>query len=418
MNSQNPTVLGLKKSFGFGDRLGLAGPGHIAANEKFDFAGIFAQQSIRELDRTRRTAEEVMSAAQKSLAAVENDKPWGADADHLKTAEDVRRMANAGYTFFTIDPSDYVVNEANQMSQNELQETVSRQESAGIYDGESLESLYLEKNYEISNEFDLCFTRERLMRAGVKYGEAVNHMEKMAKHISRECAGRLYEIEVSVDETETPTTTLEHLFIALELKRRGVAVISLAPRFVGDFEKGVDFKGSLQLFEETLKEHIAIAKKMGPYKLSLHSGSDKFSIYPIFGRVCGELLHVKTAGTSYLEALRVILREDLPLFKEITCYSAGRFPVDKATYHLSVTDEDVLQLGHEKIENLEDFYLNQNKGRQILHVTFGSVLTDGKRENGQAFKEAILENLDRHSNLHKEVLEAHFSKHLELLGKG
>ncbi len=418
MNSNKPTVLGLKKSFGYGDRLGLAGPGHIAANEKFDFAGIFAQQSIRELDRTKRTAEEVLSAAQRSLAAVDCNKPWGADADHLKTADDVRRMATAGYTFFTIDPSDYVVNEANGMSEKDLRESVSRQNSAGIYGGESLENLYLGKNYEISDNLELTFTPEALLRAGVKYGEAVHYMEKMARHIERECAGQLYEIEVSVDETETPTTTLEHLFIALELKRYGVAVISLAPRFTGDFEKGVDFKGSLQLFEDSLQEHTAIAKKMGPYKMSLHSGSDKFAVYPIIGRVCGELLHVKTAGTSYLEALRVILREDLPLFKEIACYSVGRFPVDKATYHLSVTDEDVARISHQKIDDLEDFYLNQNKGRQLLHVTFGSVLTDGKRENGQTFKEAILENLEKHSQLHKDVLNAHFSKHLRLLGKG
>ncbi len=418
MKSENPTALGLKKSFGYGDRLGLAGPGHIAANEKFDFAGIFAQQSIRELDRTKRTAEEVMSAAQRSLAAVDYDKPWGADGDHLKTEEDVRRMAAAGYTFFTIDPSDFVVNEANGMGENDLRETVSRQESANIYGGHSLENLYLGKSYEISDELDLAFTPEALLRAGVKYGEAVHHMEKIARSIDRECADRPFEIEVSVDETETPTTTLEHLFIALELKRRCVDVVSLAPRFTGDFEKGVDFKGSLQLFEESLQGHAAIAKKMGPYKLSLHSGSDKFAVYPIIGRVCGELLHVKTAGTSYLEALRVILREDLPLFNDIACYSAGRFSVDKATYHLSVTDEDVAQLSHQKIADQEDFYLNQNKGRQLLHVTFGSVLTDGKRENGQTFKEAILENLEKHSQLHKDLLNVHFSKHLRLLSNG
>ncbi len=418
MNPPKPTILGLKKSFGYGDRLGLADPGHIAANEKYDFAGIFAQQSIRELDRTKRTAEEVLSAAQKSLAAVDYDKPWGADADHLKTAEDIRRMAEAGYTFFTIDPSDYVVNEATGMSEKDLRETVSRQESASIYGGESLENLYLNKNYEISDELELSFTPEALLRAGVKYGEAVHHMEKMARYIDRECAGSQYEIEVSVDETETPTTTLEHLFIALELKRRAVAVISLAPRFTGDFEKGIDFKGSLRLFEESMQKHAAIAKKMGPYKMSLHSGSDKFAVYPIIGRICGEFLHVKTAGTSYLEALRVILRQDLPLFNEIACYSAGRFPQDKATYHLSVTDEDVSRLNHQKIDDLEDFYLNQNKGRQLLHVTFGSVLTDGARENGQSFKEAILENLEKHSQLHKDLLNSHFSKHLRLLSSG
>ena len=96
MEKTNPSVLGLKKSFGFGDRLGLAGPGHIEAARKFDFAAIFAQQSIRELDRTNRTAEEVMEAAQSAVSDAGYKEPWGADADHLKTQEDVERMAAAG----------------------------------------------------------------------------------------------------------------------------------------------------------------------------------------------------------------------------------------------------------------------------------------------------------------------------------
>src|SRR5436190_22027152 len=85
-----PVVLGLKKSFGFGDRLGLATPGHLAAARKYDFAPIFAQQSIREMDRTQRTPEDVMIAAQDALAKEGFNQPWGADADHLKTEADVK----------------------------------------------------------------------------------------------------------------------------------------------------------------------------------------------------------------------------------------------------------------------------------------------------------------------------------------
>src|SRR5947207_3326640 len=109
------TVLGLKKSFGFGDRLGLATPGHLAAAAKFDFAPIFAQQSIREMTRTNRTPEEVMRAAQSALDALGYTKTWGADADHLKTPEDVRRTSAAGFCFYTIDPSEHVSNGADSM---------------------------------------------------------------------------------------------------------------------------------------------------------------------------------------------------------------------------------------------------------------------------------------------------------------
>src|SRR5688572_32109757 len=100
-NVPDPVPLGLKKSFGFGDRLGLATPGHLASARKSDFAPVFAQQSIREMQRTERTPEEVMAAARTALAAEKFPGPWGADADHLKTPEDVDRTAAAGFCFFT-----------------------------------------------------------------------------------------------------------------------------------------------------------------------------------------------------------------------------------------------------------------------------------------------------------------------------
>jgi hypothetical protein len=150
----------------------------------------------------------------------------------------------------------------------------------------------------------------------------------------------------------------------------------------------------------------------------VHSGSDKFSIYPAVGRVCGDLLHVKTAGTSYLEALRVVARTQPRLFTEIVQYARSRFDVDKATYHISAT------LGHApSAESLsereaEAVYLDADAGRQILHVTFGSVLTLGRTPRGQSFKEGILEVLARHADLHCEVLEKHLGKHIRLLSEG
>src|SRR5580704_4003274 len=104
MTLPQPSVLGLKKSFGFGDRLGLATPGHLAAVKKSDFAPIFAQQSVREMERTKRTPREVLSAAQSALAKLGCALSWGADADHHKTAADVQQSAAAGFTLFTIDP--------------------------------------------------------------------------------------------------------------------------------------------------------------------------------------------------------------------------------------------------------------------------------------------------------------------------
>jgi hypothetical protein len=412
-----PEPLGLVASFGYGDRLGSATPGHYRAHLRGGFAPIFAQQSIREMARTGRQPEDVMNCAKAALLEVDYTGIWGADADHLKTEEDVQRTAAAGFTFFTIDPSEHVVNEADGMDAASLETRVGQQNADGLYGGSSLESLYLGKSWEVGKE-TYRFDREQLLRASVKYGYAVAHAEEMRAYIANAMAGRPYEIEVSVDETDSPTSILEHLFFALELKRRGVQVVSLAPRFIGEFEKGIDYKGDLVTFESALEAHVAVAKTFGPYKISIHSGSDKFSIYPIIGRVCGELLHVKTAGTSYLEALRVVARQDPVLFAEIIAYGGTRFNQDKVSYHISVQDNDVPGLMATIASDREKVFLDENHGRQLLHVTFGSVLTCGLRPNGQSFKEAINLVLENEKDLHAEFLERHLGKHLDQLRAG
>jgi hypothetical protein len=392
MNTASPVPLGLKKSFGFGDRLGLATPGHFAAARKFDFAPIFAQQSIREMERTRRTPQDVVQSATKALRELGYGSAWGADADHLKLPEDVDRTAAAGFCFFTIDPSTHVGKGALTLE---------------------LEALYLGRKFEVPSLGMLQFDRATLQGAAVKYGRSLEHVGVMGCHIAKVMGTRPFEIEVSVDETDDPTSALEHLFIGLELRRQKVPnVVSLAPRFIGEFEKGIDYKGDLKKFEASLRDHVAVAKHCGPYKISVHSGSDKFAAYPIVGRVCGELLHVKTAGTSYLEALRVVARTGPQLFAEIVEFCRGRFARDRLSYHISTSEAQVTALPRFSGPKEEAVFLDEVPGRQLLHVTFGSVLTD------PSLKPRIMEALQRHAPLHEELLDRHLTKHLSLLTKG
>jgi tagaturonate epimerase len=388
----SPTTLGLVKSFGFGDRFGLATPGHLAAARKFDFAPIFAQQSIRELERTQRTPQQIIKSAITALAQRGYDGKWGADADHMKTTEHVDPMAAAGFCFFTIDPSEHV--------------------GKGAVTPE-LETTYLGRKFDVLNVGKLQFDPQSLRSAAIKYGRALEHVGLMGRHIAKTMDTRPFEIEVSVDETSEPTSVLDHLFIGLELRRLAVPhVISVAPRFVGDFEKGIDYKGDLKKFEASLRDHLEIARYCGPYKISVHSGSDKFAIYPIVGRVCGPLLHVKTSGTSYLEGLRVVARTTPRLFAEIVEFCRGRFEADRRSYHISTTLADVKALPKFSGPKEEPLFLDEVPGRQLLHVTFGSVLTH------PAFKPQILETLENHASLHEELLERHLTKHLSLLANG
>ncbi len=419
MSLPTPVTLGLKKSFGFGDRLGLATPGHIAALRTFGkgFSGIFAQQSIREMTRTQRSAEEVMAAAQRSVAAANFTEAWGADADHLKTTEDIDKTAKAGFTFFTLDPSPFVNNQADKLDEATLATEVASLLKDGIFPA-GWDAEYLKNAYDAGAGGSLKFEKTGLHRAAVKYGRAIAQIGVLTTHLEKTLK-RPYEVEVSVDETDTPTKPLEHLFWALELKRRNVKnVVSLAPRFIGEFEKGIDYKGDLQEFEKQLRVHAAIGDKYGPYKISIHSGSDKFSIYPTIGRVCGTRLHLKTAGTNYLEALRVVVRVDKNLFGEIAAFAAGRFAQDKQSYHISATDAGVAALAKTAAADYEKVYLNETTGRQLLHVTFGSTLTIGQTAQGRLFKDAILEILQKNAALHSELLVKHLGEHLRLLNLG
>ena len=419
MHLPTSAVLGLKRSFGFGDRLGLATPGHVAAVAKTDFAPIFAQQSVREMERTQRTPTEVMQSAQKHLARLGWTQLWGADADHHKTPDDVKRSAAAGFTFFTIDPSAFVGNDADRMSEAELSTAVQQQHNDGVWDSATWDQSYLAKTFDVGS-MSLRFTREQLFRAAVKYARAIHHTTKVAAAIQEACTGRPFEIEVSVDETESITSPLDHLFVGLELKRRKVPnVVSLAPRFIGEFEKGIDYRGDYKQFEQQLAEHVAVARFCGPYKISVHSGSDKFSIYPIIGRVCGELLHLKTAGTSYLEGLRVVARTAPELFGEICVFCRSRFDADRKSYHISTTRAEIDSLRpFSRGAADEALYLDERIGRQLLHVTFGSVLTQGVDAKGVRFKQGILDALETNPDLHLEFLERHFDKHLSSLNAG
>src|SRR3954453_19594398 len=417
-----PVPLGLAPSFGFGDRLGFATPGHVAALRRAGqgIAPIFAQQSIREMTRTQRTPQQVMDDALRGAKEAGFDGKQGADADHLKTPQDVERTAAAGFCFFTIDPSDHVDGQADTYDADTL---ATKSKSLGD-DARWVES-YRGKTVKLPTGTTITVDDRAATRAAVKYGRAVNQAVALAKHIAAtmQKAGRDYEIELSVDETPQPTTLAEHYIVADRCLREGMKLVSLAPRFIGEFEKGVDYKGDIAAFERSLADHAAVANQLGPYKRSLHSGSDKLSIYPAFARATKGLWHVKTAGTSYLEALRAVLRHDVELFRRITSFARDRYETDKATYHVSATLKNTPPPTGMNAEQLEKVYLERwqdvtggrgftEPGRQILHTTFGSVLTN------EQLKSQVLQILREHPQTYRDILDEHFSKHLAALKAG
>lgn len=384
------TPLSLTPSFGFGDRLGLATPGHIAAVKNTKFAPIFAQQSVRENARTGRTPQQVLDDAKRAVDAAKWDAPWGADADHLKTVDDLSPFVEAGYTFFTVDPGEHVDNAADTDSIDGL-----KQKLAG-FNWDELSALYLHgKGEQVWGRFE----EQSLLRATVKYGRAIRHAATLFERLSE--LKETFDFEVSVDETDSPTTPLEHFFIANELTRHGVKFTSLAPRFIGRFEKGVDYIGDLNTLDAELEKHAAVTAHFGTYKLSLHSGSDKFSVYPLIAKYWGSRIHVKTAGTSYLEALRVLAKREPDVFLKIYSLGCERYETDKKTYHVSA-ELDKLPDTNDLPLLLDDFH-----AREMLHVTFGSALT----HFGVELKQALV----KYDSDYYDGLKIHFARHLNLL---
>ena len=188
--------------------------------------------------------------------------------------------------------------------------------------------------------------------------------------------------------------------------------MGLAPRFVGDFEKGIDYRGDLDVFRTEYLKHLAIADACGPYKISIHSGSDKFGVYRVIGELGAGGVHVKTAGTSYLEALRAVAVCDPDLFREILDFARSLYEHERRTYHVSGQLERV-----PAADTLDDralmMLLDDEDARQVLHVTFGRVLTERRPEGKSLFKDRIMACLESNEDVHFGNLVTHFRRHTE-----
>ncbi|MCS7119956.1 MAG: tagaturonate epimerase family protein [Nitrososphaerota archaeon] len=413
-----PRLGNIGPAIGTGDRIGLATPGHVRAIKNFSVFPIFAQQSVREMQRTERTPEDVLDDVTWGVFQEGYRKGFGADADHLKSLEDIDSAVKIGFRMFTIDPSDYVDNQADVYSPEILMDKFKALPWREIKcNMNRFLEIYLDKEYKLQSSgeyYVLRFSEENLMRAAVKYSKAILFTKKAFSYLKKSFGRKRFDLEMSIDETETPTSPLEHFFITSELKRLKVRFTGLALRFIGRFEKAIDYIGDIKEFEETFKRHVIIARAMGPYKISIHSGSDKFAIYPILGKYASDIVHLKTAGTSYLEALRIVARHDPSLFREIVAYSLRTFERDRKSYHVSTDLSKIPDAADVPDEDLEKTFLEENNARQLLHITYGSILT--ARSDGKwLFRDRLRRLLIQYEEEHYNTVAEHICRHAKLI---
>lgn len=360
-----PQRSGGRPSVGLGDRIGLATPGHLAGMKGTGLFPVVAQQSIREMTRTQRTPEDVMADAVWGVLICGWRTGFGADADHLKTIADVDATADAGFVLFTLDGTDVIGH----------RELTGRTPAA-------------------------------------RWGRAVNLFTTLARRAIRRTHGRC-ELEISLDELPFDTDPADHRYVVTVLRNRGLRIHQIAPRFPGAFEKAIDYRGDRSALDRSIAAHATICREYG-HTLSIHSGSDKFAVYPLVAKHTHGRFHLKTAGTWYLEALRGAARKDPELFREIAIHSKAAFAKDRATYHISAKLSRVPDPRRTPDRRLESAFLKPDDPRQVLHVGFGSVLT-ARTPSGWRFRDRLLDLLIRHDRLHRALVARHLSRHIHPL---
>ncbi len=257
------------------------------------------------------------------------EKGFGADGDHLKTPEEVKMALDLGFTMITLDCSEHIDNSLEELS---IEELSAKYEALDDQDKRYWSEKYQGKTFKLGGGYEITVDEKEFYKTVLTYAEAIS----FAKHIYNDLIkdySREIDFEISIDETMNATSLQAHFIIAQEFQDRDVKMINMAPRFCGEFQKGIDYKGDIAQFTRELEVHFAIAKHFG-YKISVHSGSDKFSIFPIVGEVTGGKYHLKTAGTNWLEAMRVVAKVNAPLFRNMYKHAVERLPDAKQFYHI------------------------------------------------------------------------------------
>jgi hypothetical protein len=311
-------VLSLGKySIGVGDRFAHQAKAQLracqlAAEHGVDVVPVW-NKSNREHTIIGSEPASVRAAADDAVKALGWTKPYHVDADHIRL-DTVDRFIAAS-DFFTIDVADSIGRPATpnaiKIFMTRHPEFVGRVAIPGV-----------------SEPF--ATTREDVERVIGKYLKAVQDAGAIYHKIAWAKGSGNFIAEVSMDETDAPQTPLELLLILAALSDESVAVQTIAPKFTGRFNKGVDYAGDLEQFEREFRDDLAViayaAKQFhlpANLKLSVHSGSDKFSLYPIMRKALRDTdagVHLKTAGTTWLEEVIGLAEsggEGLALAKEI-----------------------------------------------------------------------------------------------------
>ena len=402
-------------SIGIGDRFGFECTAQLRALQKAIADGVRIVPVWNKSNREHLIAKTVPEAARKAADKAVQTCGWTdsyyIDADHIGTATVDGFLSS--HNFFTIDVADYIGKAKQNLS------TDSFHAAIGQYKG-SLDIPGMKSPLQVTDAILGGFAR--------KYLYAISEAGAVYRHIAGKKGAESFVVEISMDEAQSPQTPVELLLILAAIAQEAIPVQTIAPKFRGAFLKGVDYVGDLEQFTREFHDDLAvIAFAVNHFnlprnlKLSIHTGSDKFSLYPIMHEAIKSMdtgIHLKTAGTTWLEELGGLAASGgagLSFAKEIYQTSYERFD-ELCSPYLAVihiekhqipsplkvaswsSDEFVQALRHDPMCRS----YNPNL-RQLLHLGFKIAAETGPRfaellaENRDAVEENVTLNLyDRH----------------------
>ena len=408
-------------SFGVGDRFAHEAEAQLAAFERLAAAGVVVapvwNKSNREHSFIGSEPGSVRAAAARAVAARRWSHPWFVDADHIRL-ETVDRFLESS-DFFTIDVAD----------------SIGKPAPAAEVDAFIARHPELAKTPAIDGvSAPVTLDRDGLAAIVRHYLLACREAGAIHRHI-RSRRGDDVVIEVSMDETDAPQTPPQLLVILALLAEERIPLQTIAPKFTGRFNKGVDYVGDLAQFEREFGDDVAVLAFAartyglpGSLKLSVHSGSDKFSLYPVIRRTLartGAGVHLKTAGTTWLDEVIGLAEaggDGLALAQEIYAYALDHVEEFCAPY-ASVIDIDASRLpaaaevagwsGPRLAAAIRHVPTNPEFNphvRQLLHVSFKVAAKHGSR-----YTDLLVANRDV---VARQVTENIFDRHLKPLFVG
>nr|MBD3623126.1 hypothetical protein [Sunxiuqinia sp.] len=404
-----------KYSFGVGDRFSHQGEAQLRAIIKANKAGVDVSpvwnKSNREHGIVKTTPNDVRTEADAAVKALGWNDRYFVDADHINLTT-VAPFVEAS-DFFTLDVAAFIGNES---SKEAIEAFLS---SCEKYKG-ALQIPGISEPIQVDDEL--------LIEIAVKFLTATEQAASIYKYLVEKKGKGNFITEVSMDEVDTPQTPVDLFFILKMLADRGVPAQTIAPKFTGRFNKGVDYVGDLGQFAKEFEEDVLVIahaiKEFGlpaDLKLSVHSGSDKFSIYPIMAEIIKKHdkgLHVKTAGTTWLEeviGLALAGGEALEAAKEVYASALSRKDELCGPYADVIDIDDTLLPSAEEVNGWSgekfantlrhipghpDYNLNF---RQLIHVGYKVAAEMGERyyslleKNADVVGSCVEENIyERH----------------------